>query len=325
VKIVRVSPPVVGSFVPSFRNDAWMYQEIPANAAVDANSTAIVSNVVSQVNTFGPWINTWNYASQLVKAPANQPLVPVKLWRPGWTSVPGWAWALNQVMATGLPIPNDFQPNAGTDSEATFYQPDYVHPTLGLHGRYFEAWVLVRNTDPDAAQFPWKASWGGKAIGMKERFPGYFIDWFEGWPYPSYMAGTPGHPDSTYQDHNWGTKATSLPFLDLEISKDDVARGSIEHALGLAMVQSNGFRWPAQRYDDGVAGCPVQEGMRLFLPHDHVPVCTDPVARMIEECARRFGFVIDDHSGAVSFRAEPGALSSWSLAGFPWGSLKVLA
>jgi hypothetical protein len=328
----------INSTTPTFDPGCFIYRRLSSSQKVDAVSVQVGVELARQATLAKPWLNSLNYTARLTEVPADQPLVPVKLMRGDWGGVvPSWAVTLSQALAGGVPIPAGFEPNAGTDHEACFYQPGYVGPT-GYRGRYYELWTLAHNTGPDVAQFPWIAGWGGKVIGTCF-FPGAFMDWYydqpqSWWLHAGYKSATPGHPDSTYQDHGWGTTATSLPLRDLEITVNDLASGQIDHVIGLAVIYSGWpHRAPAQRSDSNQPSNVVREGMRLFLPYDYViPAGLHPVCRAIMQCAKDYGFVIWDQAGCLGFRVEPGGEKSWSgtqtydvLRGFPWTDLKVIA
>jgi len=325
------------AFEPSFDPTCWLYRPVSSDVAVDPATPQVAAELARQAAIVNPWLNYNAYTAALTEVPADQPLTPVKLWRGGWTFLPPWAVKLSRTLAGGVPIPDGFMPNTGTDSEACFYQPDYVGPT-GYQGRYYELWTMRRNTGPDAAEFPWVAGWGGKTIATN-LWPGHFIDWYYdqdySWqPGPGYRSSTPSHPDSTYQERSWGTTATSLPLRDLEITGADLQRGRIDHLVGLAVIYSGWpHRSPAQRSDSNQASNVVREGMRLFLDADcEIPVGLHPVARIIAQAAKDYGLVIWDQAGALSFRCEPGAQRAWAgtptydvLGGFPWADLRVMA
>ena len=165
--------------------------------------------------------------------------------------------------------------------------------------------------------------------------PGYWVDRTNGATYPD----LPSDPvaASTFESRLWGATATSLPLAAGEITAEDVRRGRIDHALGFAALPASiakGYRWPAQRGDGYVtSGAPLQEGMRLRLPPGtRCAAMAQRIGRMVCEAATRFGIVLWDRSGSLSFRAEPavvpafaGVAPSQVLAGFPWERLQVLA
>jgi hypothetical protein len=288
------------------------------NVAIDPATAAVSADLVRQASVAAPYVNTWQYTAEMVVVPADQPLVPVALLGDR-TDTP--FVKLKAMMATGLPIPADWQPQADSDAEGCFYQPDYVSPYLGQRGRLYEGWKLAKGPDG------WTAQWGGRMTNC-EANPGHFVSW----EYSGYQYTNPGHPDSTYQNRLWGTTATSLPLLGGTITVEDLRQGRIEHAVGLSViVPRQGARWPAQRNDGTSSTNPVIEGRRMRFPAAAVaPAGLHPVAALIFDAVRDFGLVVWDKAGALTFRAEPavdfGGVAGYDvLDGFPWGDLQVFA
>jgi hypothetical protein len=110
-------------------------QPLAASALIDPNSAAISDRLMSFINTSvanrtGPWINTASYSTPIYTVPANQPTVPVIM-------------DYNNPLAPAMgavPIPSNALPAAGTDAEATFYQPS--SDTL------WEMWKLRQRLNP---------------------------------------------------------------------------------------------------------------------------------------------------------------------------------
>jgi hypothetical protein len=104
------------------------------------------------------------------------------------------------------------------------------------------------------------------------------------------------------------------------------------------------FRWPAQRTDGWInGGLVVPEGMRFRLDPtlDIASLHLPPLVRMLAEAAQRYGIVVRDKSGGVTFYAEdPAPLGANPYAGdngffggdypnhllarFPWSRLQAL-
>ena len=105
------------------------------NAPIDPNSSAISGHLMSFINASlakrnGPWINSADYSTPIYTVPANQPTVPVIMDN-------------NNPLApamSAVPIPANALPAAGTDEEATFYQPST--DTL------WEMWKLRQSLNP---------------------------------------------------------------------------------------------------------------------------------------------------------------------------------
>jgi hypothetical protein len=202
-----------------------------------------------------------------------------------------------------VPLPIDAQPAPGADAHLSVYQPST--DTL------WDFWKLTRAADG------WHARWGGKMSGVS-RDAGYF-------PNPV------------------GATGSGLPLLGGLIRIDEARTGVIDHALALAIpaAKAGQYVWPAQR-TDGASTDPnaIPEGTRFRLdPALNLDALgLPPAARAIARAAQRYGIVVRDVAGAVSFYAEdPGPTGSnpypalygnltadQVLAGFPWGSLRVV-
>jgi hypothetical protein len=169
----------------------------------------------------------------------------------------------------------------------------------------------------------WHARWGGRLKDIS-RSPGYY----------------------TGAERHWGTSATSLPLLGGLITLDDVRRGRIDHALGMAIpeARSKWFTWPAQRTDgkkDDPNAIPEGARFRLDPTLDLSRLKLYPLTRMIAEAAQRYGIVVRDQSGVVTFAGEdptPTGTNPWSgpngafsgqspytlMQQFPWQHLQAL-
>ncbi|WP_216854908.1 DUF4124 domain-containing protein [Burkholderia sp. L27(2015)] len=210
----------------------------------------------------------------------------------------------------GVPIPAIAVPAKGTDSEMSVF--DETSDTL------WEFWV-ARKLDGS-----WQSCWGGR-IANAAKSDGIF-------PLP------------------YGATATGLPFIGGQITAEELARGEIKHAIGIALVdaQADGIRsWPALRSDGlNPAGAPnrIPEGLRFRLdPSINVDALKmHPIGKIIAKAAQKYGFVVWDKAGALSIRAE-NAVSYTSLGqpdpyvslfgntpsyaildGFPWDKLQFL-
>jgi hypothetical protein len=226
---------------------------------------------------------------------------------------------LATVLASGVPIPGDARPAAGSDAEMTIYQPS----TDSL----WEFWVAAKRLDG------WHARWGG-AMNNVSTSAGYFspLSW-------TGLAASDGW--------SWGASATSLPLVAGTITIADLQRGHIDHALALSIPSPcyQSFTWPAQRTDGGstAADC-LPEGAHLRLDPGldldslHLPRIT----RMLADAAQRYGVIVRDKTNTVTaFVAEDptptgsnpylgpdglfGGLKPWQfLPLFPWDHLGLL-
>lgn len=141
----------------------------------------------------------------------------------------------------------------------------------------------------------------------------------------------------------WGATASSLPVIGGTITVNDVLRGSIRHAIAVALPapRARTFAWPAQRTDGTGGPTALPEGARLQLDPQlnleslHLP----PLVRMIAEAAQRYGMVVRDqtHKGISLFgedaRGARAAVLHHAFASqtplellslFPWDRLRLL-
>ena len=207
-----------------------------------------------------------------------------------------------------VPLPPDAHPAQGTDGHLVVWQP--VTQTM------WEFWQL--HTDGSGN---WHTSYGGKMTNVSSN-PGYFSQQF-------------------------GATATGLPLVGGLMTLQEETDGVINHALQLAIPHAKAGTWtfPAQRTDgDNAQATAIPEGTRFRLPANLV---ISPVPRqtaMMARAAQRYGIIVNDQSGVVSFRAEdpylytqkygfdpygPFAFEALSpsqlLAFFPWQELQVVS
>ena len=133
------TPPGVGTVTgTAFRffspTSIWNAPLLP-NAPIASNSAAIEGTLQAYINSSlatrtGPWINTIQYSTPIYTVPANQPTVPV---------IMDYNNPLAPAMSA-VPLPANALPAAGTDAEATFYQPS--SDTL------WEMWKLRQRLNP---------------------------------------------------------------------------------------------------------------------------------------------------------------------------------
>ena len=207
-----------------------------------------------------------------------------------------------------VPIPAGAVPAVGTDGHMIIHQPST--DTM---------WELWRG---DKQANGWHASWGGKMKNVSTN-PGFYTN-------PT----------------NWGSTATSLPFLGGLIRMSELDAGHIDHALAMSIPEprSGAFAFPAQR-SDGISSSPdaIPEGARLRLDPalDLDSIQMAPIVRMVAEAAQRYGIVLRDKSGSISIEAEDptptGTDPYWGTDGwfqgkspatlmraFPWEHLQIM-
>ncbi|MGE9266808.1 MAG: DUF4124 domain-containing protein [Verrucomicrobiales bacterium] len=209
-----------------------------------------------------------------------------------------------------VPIPDYAEEADGSDAEMCIYQPS--SDTL------WEFWK-ARKVDGQ-----WQACWGGR---MKN------------------VSKNPG----IWEGH-YGTTATSLPFLGGQITAEELRRGSIEHVMGISLVdleKPSIFSWPAQRSDGhnpSKAANRIPEGLRFRLNPslDVEKLNLSPIGKIIARAAQKYGFVVWDKAGAITLRVQNpktytqrglkdpypeliGDQPNWKiLQGFPWHELQFL-
>lgn len=182
-----------------------------------------------------------------------------------------------------VPIPGYAVPAGGLDSEMTIYQPST--DTL---------WEFWRTRKYDGK---WQACWGGRM---------------------SRVSTSDGRWPTIY-----GTTATGLPFLGGQITAEELRRGEIRHAIGIALVEpeaANVVSWPAKRSDGwNPKNEPnrIPEGLRFRLdPSVNVDALKmHPVGKVIAKAAQKYGFIVWDKAGAIGIRSQNP--KTYTAAGLP--------
>ena len=278
---------------------------------LDRNSQAMVAALAQEVareeeKRRGPWINTNSYGVPLLTVPADQPTVRVQLDHPPDAALSS-AWS-------AVPLPESARPAAGSDGYLVVWQPS--------SDRMWEFWRLNRQADG------WHASWGGAIMRVSVNRGVYGPD---AWP-----GAKPW----------WGASASSLPLGGGAITIGELRRGEIGHALAISLpdVRAGVFASPARR-TDGHSADPssLPEGARLRLDPglDLSRLAMPPVTRAIATAAQRYGIIVRDFAGNVTFTGEDptptgsdpyhgpdglygGQYPNLLLASFPWSHLQVL-
>ena len=299
----KPKPPVIDPNGRPFSPDSVWNKPLADNAALTPDSSALVNELVRQTTTYTPWLNTHEYSTPVYRVPANQPTVRVKLDTYGPDLQETW----NRV-----PMPANAREASGTDQHMVVWQPST--------DTMWEFWLAKKQADG------WHARWGGTLYNAS-RGPGYFT-----------------HVGAT---KHWGATATGLPLLGGLITLEDLKRGRIDHALALALVEAKtaSHVWPAQR-DDGYHWTPgihpIPEGTRFRLDPrvDVEKLNASPFVKMLARAAQRYGIIVRDKSGSVTFYGEdptPTGTNPWPavweggwpnhiLRGqFPWNKLQAVS
>ncbi len=171
-----------------------------------------------------------------------------------------------------VPIPAYAEAAGGTDAEMTIYQPST--------DKIWEFWQARK------VNGQWQACWGGE---MQNASKGNGV-----WP------------------NYYGTTATGLPFLGGQITAEELVRGEIRHAIGIALVNTESasvVSWPANRsdgYNPSNEPNRIPEGLRFRLdPHVDVEALKmSRVGKIIARAAQKYGFIVWDKAGAISIRAQ---------------------
>ena len=148
-----------------------------------------------------------------------------------------------------------------------------------------------------------------------------------------YQTHTGAGNMGTFADGHAGEGA-GIPYLAGTVTKEDVASGSINHALAAAVTSpGSGFVWPASKSDgDGGSSSPP-EGTRLVLdPSFKESSLSDPIARMMAHALKVYGVYIVDGSGSNKFYMEDRTTAGWpasftrkATSGIPWSAFRAVA
>jgi hypothetical protein len=302
----RTQPSVERLFAP---NSVWN-TPLRSDAAVDPSSPAMIKRLAAQVseefrNGPTPNVETVSDSTPIYRVPRNQPTVRVTL-----ANNASWARSLASALRA-VPIPPGAAPAAGSDAHLTIWQPST--------DRLWEFWEAHHTSSG------WQAAWGG-AIEHVSTSPGYYTanSWPGARPY-------------------WGATATSLPVAAGTMLIPELAAGTIQHALAIALpaARAGVYAWPAER-TDGTDQDPdsIPEGARLRLDPrlDISKLHLPPALAAIAVAAQRYGLIVRDKTGqAVAFYAQTppsgtdpyprifGGIPPYDfLKHFPWSHLQVL-
>jgi hypothetical protein len=309
------APATAGATTPlprPFAANGFWNAPLPTATAVDPRSPELVGDLVRQAQTWVPWINTTNYSAPIYVVGAGQPGQWVQLDHGGW-------WAGNhqdaltlQQQLASVPIPGGARPAGGTDREMVVWQPssDTMWELLGARH-------VPQDTDPWSVAPGWHAEWAARIDHVSE------------------SSGVLTYP--------FGASSSGLALAGGMISAGELEQGHIDHALalGIPQVRASIPVAPATRTDGRYAGAnAISEGQRfrldptLDIPSLHLPA----VAQALAVAAQRYGIVVRDVSGAISFYAQdPRSLGSNPypalfggvspdklLARFPWDRLQAV-
>lgn len=258
---VRGVPAAGQVFAPS----SFWYQQVPADAPVNANSAAYAGRLVRDATWAAAGgvavVNTVGYAPPIYIVDGGTPRQKVYNSEcNGPNSDPEW---MNQNWSRqfdSVPIPSGATPAPGEDKEIVFWSPSTN-----------ELWELW--------QFEWtgsrfQACWGGKIDNTKTNngaFPNPF-----------------------------GVTASGLSLLGGSITVADVQSGSINHAMTIGInAPYTSSSWPATRSDGTDSStAAIPEGLRLRLdPSLNLNTLNlTPFGKMIAKAAQQYGFIVRDNT-----------------------------
>ena len=295
-----------------FSQTSFWNTEPGALAALDPQSSSLAGAFIGELEAAiaagtGPWINTTNYSVPIVRVPTSQPKVRVQL-------VSSYSAPYLQAAWEEVPIPPTAKPSEGTDSTLVVWQPST--------NKLWEFWHASHT------ETGWQAAWGGAIQNASGNWGAYNSEaWAGAKPW-------------------WGSSASSLSIAGGLITLEDLERGSIDHALALAIpnVRASIYSSPAQR-TDGKSTSPLSlpEGAHLRLdPSLNLEkLKLPPLTLMIARAAQRYGIFVRDRAKVIHFFAEdPTSLPSNPYLGrtgyfegqspakllspFPWSHLQLL-
>jgi hypothetical protein len=278
----------------------------PAYAPLDPNSSAIVANLVNQVQTtYGHVaLNTSSYSAPIYTVPADQPTVNMS-----WNNCQRKSYEDQNFAADlqNVPIPANALVSGGSDAEIVIYQP-----STDIE------WEFWRAADTNGT---WSACWGGRIQNVSQN-PGVFD--------PGFGDTASGLP----------LLGSLVRVSDLESGSINHAVD-----LEVPMALASAFSWPANR-TDGSSLDPTApaEGERFRLPAslDLSTLHLSAGELMIAKAMQTYGAIVTDTSGAVSMQAEDprpymvsgapnpyasfftGPSSNW-LTDIPWQDLQAVA
>lgn len=295
-----------GSSARPFDPNGFWNAALPASTPMDPNSATYAANIQAQITKYygGATINTTSYTAPVYTVDASVAPTAVK-----YSNCQNKSWIdpnfLQQI--SNVPIPANAVASSGSDSEMIVWQPS--------SDTVWELWGAQKRTDG------WYACWGGR-LDQASTNQGIFTG-------------------------GYGVSATGLSLLGGMMRIDELQQGSINHALDFALpeVRKGTYSWPAQR-TDGTIDSPtaLAEGQRFRLdPSINVDALNmSPMGKMMAKAIQKYGLVLRDRSGSVSFYAENptpiinatgvnpytalyGGKAEWAqMDNFPWSSLQAL-
>jgi hypothetical protein len=275
---------------------------LPADAAVDPNSQAYVNELVRQVQSYGPWMNTTSYSTPVYVVAANQATQHVTLdtWGPDL-----------QAAFDAVPIPANAQAASGTDEHMVIWQPST--------DKMWEFWLMHQQANG------WHARWGGEMDDVSTN-PGYFTHTGLTNNWGATATGLP-------------LLGGLVSQADLQRGHIDHALAISLVEAQPATWSWPAQRTDGGDFTPNIT--PIPEGTRfrldptLNIPSLHLPA----LDRMIAQAAQTYGIIVRDKAGAVSFYGQdpktmatnpwPQAFSNQYpntyLSWLPWNHMQAVA
>lgn len=265
------SPPLAPAAInPSFDKDSFWYKRIPLDAELHPDSANLVAAFLRQKSLGKDDLVGINTKSYASPVYIAKENAPTIAVRvENCLNVGEADLAALKKQFSAVPMPDHAQPADGDDSEMTIYQPST--------DTMWEFWQAQKKDGQ------WQACWGGRMTEVSKR------------------SGIWTKP--------FGTTATGLPLIGGQITPEELARGKIEHVIGIGLVQSDhSYVWPANR-SDGVGCCgvpciPQGAQFRLDPTVDLDKLKLHPAGKAIAKAAQDYGFVVWDTAGTTSLRAK---------------------
>jgi hypothetical protein len=302
-----------------FAPDSIWNLRLRDDARLHPGSARSVDWLEATVRGRGAWINSTTCTMPTYWAGAATPRVRVHLDHPSYMDP-----ALMRAWAS-VPIPRHARPARCADRNLAVLarRPD---GTIAL----WEFWAARKRSDGS-----WTAKWGGTTADVTAD-RGYASPF--SWRDPAARL---------FQERasrtSWNVTASSASMIAGVITREDLRRGRIDHALAIAAPDTarGHWLWPAQRTDGGSTdpgALPEGAHLRLDPRLDVDRLAAAPLVWMMARAAQRYGIVVRDRTfdrtifytdrraGQTDLAAPllGGAWPSSALRAFPWGRLQML-